>query len=265
MQIIEHYTCSKTGDPARNEDMFWIGDHFCLVADGVTSKSNTQYNGKTGGRIAVECLVQCMEKLSGNEDARTVLNRMRDTIRQFMSQNGIPDSLDPQASVLIYSYARRELWSVGDCPFMIDGRRYRNEKKIDALYSALRAVTIETLLMDGYSQEQLLQHDLARDMILPFLKRQSRLIDSDSEYSYSVVDGTHPIHHLTVIPVPKGSELILATDGYPVLRETLAQSEAALTQILAEDPLCFRITPSTKGISPGNQSFDDRTYVRIIT
>ena len=49
------------------------------------------------------------------------------------------------------------------------------------------------------------------------------------------------------------SEIVLASDGYPFLKPTLAASEAALAEQIA-----------TKGIVEGNKSFDDRTYIRFV-
>ena len=261
MRVIEHFSCSKTGDPAANEDILWIGDWFCMVADGVTSKHCARWNGKTGGRIAVECIISAVKKLSGDETAREAFSQIQETICAL----DLPEDIAPQASVLIYNHKRRELWSVGDCPFIINGTYHKNEKKVDQLLSTLRKMTIESLLIAGHTEAELLQQDLAREMILPFLKLQSNLIDSDSVFSYSVLDGTHPIRNIEVLPIPEGSELILATDGYPDLKNTLPKSEEALAKILAGDPLCDRLHPSTKGISKGNISFDDRTFLKILT
>lgn len=261
MRIIEQFTCSKTGDPAANEDALWIGEHFCVVADGVTSKNSARFHGQTAGQIAVTAILSVAEMLTGEETAADVFLRIQQAIQSL----DVPAELVPQASVLIYSHRRRELWSVGDCPFILNGRYYRNEKKVDLLLSALRQFTIEGLLKSGCKEEDLLQHDLAREMILPFLKLQSLFIGCNSEYSYSVVDGTHLIYNPDIIPIPQGSELILATDGYPDLKSTLAESEAALAEILKSDPLCYRLHPSTKGLSKDNISFDDRTFLRILT
>lgn len=261
MRILERFTCSKTGDPASNEDALWIGEWGCLVADGVTAKNTTRLNGMTGGQIAIQSILAAAETLSGSETAREAFARIQQTIRSL----DLPAGLDPQASVLIYNHNRRELWSVGDCPFILNGCCFRNEKKVDQLLSAVRKMAIEALLTAGYTEEELLRHDLAREMLLPFLKLQSNLIGSDSDLRYCVVDGSHPIRDLTVIPVPPESNLVLATDGYPDLKPTLAESEQALAYILRNDPLCWHIFPSTKGISPGNLSFDDRTFLRIHT
>ena len=261
MQIIEEFTYSKTGDPAHNEDALWTGEWFCMVADGVTSKNNASFRGKSGGQIAVASILSIVRSLSGDETAADVFPRIQESIRAL----DLPAEIAPQASVLIYNHKRRELWSVGDCPFILNGTYYRNEKKVDQLLSALRQFAIEGLLKSGYREEDLLRHDLAREMILPLLKLQAQFIDSDSAFSYSVVDGIHPIRDLDIIPIPEGSELILATDGYPDLKTTLAESEAALARILQSDPLCYRLCPSTKGISKENVSFDDRTFLKILT
>lgn len=261
MRIVEQFTCSKTGDPVANEDALWVGEQFCVVADGVTSKQNGRWNGKTGGQIAVECVISTVKTLSGSETAQHAFDFIQQSIRSL----DLPVDIAPQASVLIYNHKRRELWSVGDCPFIINGTYHKNEKKVDGLLSELRKMTIDSLLLAGHTEDELLEHDLAREMILPFLKLQSNFIGSDSAYSYSVVDGLHSIRDITVIAIPKGSELILATDGYPDLKPSLTESEEALAQILEDDPLCYCIFPSTKGIIGNNISFDDRTYLRILT
>ena len=69
---------------------------------------------------------------------------------------------------------------------------------------------------------------------------------------------------IKVIHLSEGKhEIILASDGYPLLRPTLQQSEQDLDRLLKEDPQCCRLYESTKGLKPGNKSFDDRTYVRF--
>ena len=62
------------------------------------------------------------------------------------------------------------------------------------------------------------------------------------------------------VSVHRDDELILATDGYPILKSTLKESEDALIDVLKEDRLCFRKYKSTKGVSTDANSFDDRTF-----
>lgn len=262
MKIIETFTLSKTGLPEDNEDAFWVGEDFCLVADGVTDKTKRRFHGKTGGQVAVECIVSVLRELSGDEDAHAVFDKVQARVRQFKNAD---EDLPIQASVVIYSRRHRELWSVGDCRYLINGELYQNEKKIDRLLSSLRAMIIEVLIRRGHTEEELLEHDISRDMIMPFLKMQSDFIGCSSDYGYCVIDGNRDDLDIKIHKIPGGSELVLASDGYPVLENTLAESEARLEALLRDDPLCYRLCPSTKGKSGNNISFDDRTYVKIIT
>jgi hypothetical protein len=59
------------------------------------------------------------------------------------------------------------------------------------------------------------------------------------------------------------NELILSSDGYPRLFDTLLETEDYLKQCLIEDPLCYKTIISTKGIKEGQSSFDDRCYLKI--
>ena len=76
--------------------------------------------------------------------------------------------------------------------------------------------------------------------------------------------GEIPEELVKVIRLSEGEhEIVLASDGYPVLKPTLQQSEQELERIMKDDPQCCRLYESTKGLKPGNKSFDDRTYVRF--
>ena len=92
--------------------------------------------------------------------------------------------------------------------------------------------------------------------------------------TYAVIDG-FPIYMdgvkvvslggvLPASPDAHGREIVLASDGYPFLKPTLADSEAALAHLIATDPQCIREFIATKGLVGGNRSFDDRTYVRFV-
>lgn len=62
---------------------------------------------------------------------------------------------------------------------------------------------------------------------------------------------------------PKTRTLILASDGYPVLKNSLEASEQELQRILEADPLLFRLYKATKGVQDGNVSYDDRAYIKL--
>ena len=59
--------------------------------------------------------------------------------------------------------------------------------------------------------------------------------------------------------------MILTSDGYPEVKETLRKTEENLKEILINDPGCYKKYLSTKGVKKGQTSFDDGTYVRFMT
>ncbi|WP_156290655.1 hypothetical protein [Oceanobacillus salinisoli] len=148
---------------------------------------------------------------------------------------------------------------------MVDGTIHKNEKLIDHFMAELRGNLLKEYLKD-YTVEQLLQNDRSREDLLPFLKIQQCFQNArhSSPLSYAVVDG-FPINteQIKIVDVHGASEITLASDGYPVLKGTLKESEQELASILNQDPLCKDLNPSTKGLQKNNRSFDDRSYIRM--
>ena len=106
----------------------------------------------------------------------------------------------------------------------------------------------------------------ARAQIEPWILKATAFANkAGNSYGYSVLNGGEiPEELVKVIRLSEGEhEILLASDGYPVLKPTLQQSEQELERIMKDDPQCCRLYESTKGLKPGNKSFDDRTYVRF--
>jgi glycerophosphoryl diester phosphodiesterase len=102
---------------------------------------------------------------------------------------------------------------------------------------------------------------------MPLLERQLRFQNNPSAgvYYYAAIDGfAIPPHGMRVEKIPHTvTTVVLASDGYPFLRASLAESEQALAHLLRRDPLLFQEYKSTKGLVMGNVSFDDRAYVKV--
>ena len=81
---------------------------------------------------------------------------------------------------------------------------------------------------------------------------------------FPVFDGFDiPTEWIKVFYVSNANEIILLSDGYPMLLNSLKESEQYLHSIMEKDPQCMRLYKTTKGIQKGNCSFDDRAYLRI--
>ena len=74
-------------------------------------------------------------------------------------------------------------------------------------------------------------------MILPFLRLQSQFANKRGPFGYFVFDGfTDMTYPIRTVPVSPGDEVVLASDGYPLLRPTLDESERELQRLRSEDP-----------------------------
>ncbi|WP_371069074.1 hypothetical protein [Sediminibacillus sp. JSM 1682029] len=118
----------------------------------------------------------------------------------------------------------------------------------------------------GKTVDDLLVRDTGWEFIQPLILQQYYVQnDPLNQYGYEVING-FPIDlsMIEVTHVPSGkAEVILASDGYPFLKNNLFESETVLGKLLNEDPLCFRTYKASKGLIKGNESFDDRAYIRI--
>ena len=106
------------------------------------------------------------------------------------------------------------------------------------------------------------QSDPAREVMIPHMLE----VMHNQNVTYAVVDG-FPIPESKVPVIALGFEpfeIVLASDGYPFLCPTLAESEDRLRQQRESDPL--NIGPdfqATKAFHPDFNSFDDRSYIRF--
>ena len=255
-----------TGGPCG--DRYVWGDHFIAVIDGATPKGTMLWDGQKGDTyvagVAAEAILNLDPEITA-EDAISEINR---AIRDAYPAHGVAFStLSPEerlrCSVLIYSEYRHEIWSFGDCPLRINQRNYVTTKEGDAMLAALRAfcIQIERDRRGPDADEDELSV-YGREQILPYLKAYTSLANRNVPFGYDVLDGGEiNAKNVKIYAVQKDDCVVMCSDGYPELFDTLEETEAYLGKALKEDPTCIGILRGTKGITPGNISYDDRTYV----
>lgn len=165
------------------------------------------------------------------------------------------------ASAVVYSRVRREVWMIGDCHCLIGGEYYDNTKPFEDILAAKRSAIIKQLIAEGKSVEDMFANDEGRAAILPDMI----IAMQEQNKTYSVIDGFPiPESKVRIISLDfKPWEIILASDGYPWLMPSLAESEERLMQQKISDPLNINTFFATKAFLPGNNSFDDRSYIRF--
>lgn len=295
MKIIESSIIGKKSSEACEDGMV-VTDDFIAVIDGSTSKTPKHLNpDMKNGRYAMMLISEYIrEELKANASVDDFCQGVTAYIyNKVYEKLGVEERLKERpeerltASAILYSRTRNEVWMVGDCQAIIDGKLYENGKPYEEKIARKRVELIE----QGLSPAE------ARKQIEPLL---IKAMLSGQNQTYTVIDG-FPIYRegVKVVSVSdsssvqgsvsssdscsvqdpvscsgsasasdtipsSSSEIVLASDGYPFLEPTLAASEAALAEQIANDPQNIRSFIATKGIVEGNKSFDDRTYIRFV-
>ena len=294
MKIIESSIIGKKS-PEACEDGMVVTDDFIAVIDGSTSKTPKHLNpDMKNGRYAMMLISEYIrEELKADASVDDFCQGVTAYIyNKVYEKLGVEERLKEHpeerltASAILYSRTRNEVWMVGDCQAIIDGKLYENGKPYEEKIARKRVELIE----QGLSPAE------ARKQIEPLL---IKAMLSGQNQTYTVIDG-FPIYRegVKVVSVSdscsvqdsvsssdscsvqdpvscsgsasasdtipsSSSEIVLASDGYPFLKPTLAASEAALAEQIANDPQNIHSFIATKGIVEGNKSFDDRTYIRF--
>jgi hypothetical protein len=271
IKILEKFILGKKNNPDLCEDGLVIINNYISIIDGVTSKGNILWNNKPSGVYAKEILTEAIKNMSDNLTAEEAINYLNLEIEKEYEKHNIYEYVKEnpeeriQANLVIFSIKRNEIWAFGDCQMLINNKYFHEEKKIDKILSDVRSLFVDLELKNGKTIEELRREDSGREYILPLLKQSIKYNNSIGEYGYNVLDGFKIItERVTKISVNKKDIVILASDGYPILMNTLKESEEKLEEILNKDPLLVNMYKSTKGLQEGNVSYDDRAYIKFI-
>lgn len=261
IEVIEARTVGKKGDPALNEDGFVVAGGIAAVVDGVTSKSTAGIWEPSGGVVARRALCAALERLGSDEppcdpaDMRAVqrvldgeLRARYEHDRAAAAAGGIAyfrtHPVDrAEANAVVYSHGAGRIWLFGDCQAMVNGQAVDTVKTVDRLLGALRSFVVQAhdLAAEDSTRQQTGDGaaDPGRAAIMPFLRMQNRFANTRGEFGYFVFDGfTDPTYPIRTLEARPGDEVVLASDGYPDLRPTLVESQAALEQLRRTDPAC---------------------------
>ena len=263
----EKFTMSREGTEGICGDSIVDTDNFIAVIDGATPKGNRLWEGMRGDVYISHLISNAIKNMDRDITAEDAVLYINNAVKDAYKRNNVDlDTLEHeemlQACVVIYSASRHEVWSYGDCLIRINHRDYNNIKKLDVLMSNLRAFFIESAMINGNYHYDSFGEDFGRKCILPYLKEQGIFANTNYSFGYSVINGGTIIpKNVKVYSVQSGDRIILATDGYPKLFDTLEASEQYLELKLKEDPDCVYSLRGTKGVSSGNVSFDDRAFI----
>ncbi|MFA5448354.1 MAG: hypothetical protein WC233_08760 [Sphaerochaeta sp.] len=275
MRLVEELCLPKGNNLRPNEDGVFFNNHYAAVVDGCSSAQPLPFTDRRSGAIARDLLVIALKGLDPKATCQEAFAALNEAIvRWYKKEKSVTYFHErphrrPSAYVAIASAYRREVWVLGDCQALVNGVLYTHHKRIDTLMEDLRALFIEAALVNGVSIDELLENpQIINDQLRPIMANQPLFQNAEdgSSYAYQVLDGFF-VDYESVQCIPLGdepTEVVLATDGYPVLAPSLQESESELAILLLEDPLCYKTIRSTKGVEGTNNSYDDRSYLRLI-
>ena len=294
MKIIESSIIGKKS-PEACEDGMVITDDFIAVIDGSTSKTPKHLNpDMKNGRYAMMLISEYIrEELKADASVDDFCQGVTAYIyNKVYEKLGVEERLKEHpeerltASAILYSRTRNEVWMVGDCQAIIDGKLYENGKPYEQEIARKRVELIEQGLSPAEARKQI-EPLLIKAMLsgqnqtytvidgFPIYREGVKVVSvSDSCSVQDSVPASNSVPASDSVPCSdsvsasgtifvSSSEIVLASDGYPFLESTLAASEAALAEQIANDPQNIHSFIATKGIVEGNKSFDDRTYIRF--
>ncbi len=289
MKIIESSIIGKKSQEVCEDGMV-VTDDFIAVIDGSTSKTPKHLNpDMKNGRYAMMLISEYIrEELKADASVDDFCQGVTAYIyNKVYEKLGVEERLKEHpeerltASAILYSRTRNEVWMVGDCQAIIDGKLYENGKPYEQEIARKRVELIEQGLSPAEARKQI--EPLLIEAMLSGQNQTYTVIDGFSIYreGVKVVSVSDSCSVQDTVPVSdsvpcsdsvsasgtifvSSSEIVLASDGYPFLEPTLAASEAALAEQIANDPQNIHSFIATKGIVEGNKSFDDRTYIRFV-
>lgn len=289
MKIIESSIIGKKS-PEACEDGMVVTDDFIAVIDGSTSKTPKHLNpDMKNGRYAMMLISEYIrEELKADASVDEFCQGVTAYIyNKVYEKLGVEERLKEHpeerltASAILYSRTRNEVWMVGDCHAIIAGKLYENGKPYEEKIARKRVELIEQGLSPAEARKQI--EPLLIEAMLSGQNQTYTVIDgfpiyregvkvvsvSDSCSVQDSVPASDSVPCSGSVPASgtisvSSSEIVLASDGYPFLEPTLAASEAALAEQIANDPQNIHSFIATKGIVEGNKSFDDRTYIRFV-
>ena len=289
MKIIESSIIGKKS-PEACEDGMVVTDDFIAVIDGSTSKTPKHLNpDMKNGRYAMMLISEYIrEELKADASVDEFCQGVTAYIyNKVYEKLGVEERLKKHpeerltASAILYSRIRNEVWMVGDCQAIIAGKLYENGKPYEEKIARKRVELIEQDLSPAEARKQI-EPLLIKAMLsgqnqtytvidgFPIYREGVKVVSvSDSSSVQNSVPASDSVPCSDSISasdtIPSSSsEIVLASDGYPFLKPTLAASEAALAEQIANDPQNIHSFIATKGIVEGNKSFDDRTYIRFV-
>jgi hypothetical protein len=271
MKVLETFSEGKR--PGASEDRVVVTDSHVVVIDGASDPTGLFVGGLSGGEWVAQVTALALSELADDADAYDAVAHATAAVRRELSQHAperlVPGARRPFCHIVAYSHARREVWRLGDGHLRIGQNVLLGAKEIDDVAYRFRRAVLLGLLAAGHDESELSEKDPGTVAATALYTVQHLFQNAPvSEHlAYGCVDGTDvDPGHVEVYPVTRGTEVVLASDGFFDLSADLAGAERALAAAVSSDRLAVQepLWRFGKGLKPGNLAPDDRSWVRLV-
>lgn len=260
-----------------NNDRLVDFKRYIAVIDGVSSRNVVEGTTTLSDKI-VEIFIN---NLKTGMDFNLVLEQTTKQTRQYKEDNNFINCKKDGFVCGVIDKREGKVYILGDITMKLNDFTYDKNPQIDELKSLYRSYLIHRYIKLGYTldeievfdkNKQLETHLLGIEKIgiengdnnaVNNLVSQDMFIGSECDFGYMVVNGGEHQLEYEVYDINKGDTIILASDGYPKIYNTLKETEDYLNKVLKEDRLCFKTNKQVTGCYKNQNSYDDRTYVKV--
>lgn len=258
--IKETFTCGKSISGYTEDRIVHSNNHFGIL-DG--SPGPSAQNTDLISQI-LDHAVNFLHEL----EARVTLDELVDALTKLVAEHkaaaGVKDYRRTGGfGFCLYSRHFNELWRVADCQFYNGGVWNSNFWTTEKTCADARSMIIHSMLADGMSVDDIMTHQDYDHLISGLLSHEVNFLNrADDPKSFGAIIGLAvPTNYIERFEVAPGN-LVITSDGYPKVCESLAETEAFLAEMLRDDPMCISQNTQCKGLGPNRVSFDDRSYIR---
>jgi hypothetical protein len=257
--IAEHFTCGKDSR-GYSEDRIVISENHFGVLDG--SRGPEDLGRETISAI-LDTATEYLTSISATARFEDVASELDSITRVYKDRAGVIDFKRSGGFVFcLYSSHFNEIWRVGDCKFRNGGRVYSNMFKAEEICAAARSLILKSKLNSGLTPEDIMKSDDYHHSIDDLLLHEASFLNAANDpFGIGAVIGDSTPTVFQERAEARPGRLVITTDGYPKVLDTLEETEAELKSLLIKDPLCIDANQQCKGLAPGLVSFDDRSFV----
>ena len=268
-EVVEQFVETKLDGRVCEDMIVVVAGRYAAVIDGASDETGARFAGLSGGRFAAEVIAATIKDAQPFADVRAFADSLASALSAAVADEigELGDDVRwPVAAVVCASAEHQQVWRLGDGNVAVDEVVHMGDKRIDEAAYSFRAAVNAALIEKGSPLAEIIETDPGSQAARPLFDSQQHLANKVGPWGFGCVDGQIvPDEYLEVFPIPSGTnQVVITSDGFPVVGPSLRESERALSELVQRDPAAVGDLWSIgKSCKPGSNAPDDRAYLRL--